>query len=94
MPKATWGGILLAESDATVVIEGDHYSPPDSIIDGVLADSDTTTICPWKGTAHCTDVVVGGDVMADAAWYHPEPKDAASEIAGHVAFGGGVHIAT
>jgi uncharacterized protein (DUF427 family) len=94
MPRATWNDALLAESDVTVVIEGNHYFPPDSVVGGVLVDSDTTTSCPWKGTAHYKDVVVDGDVNADAAWFYPEPKAAASEIAGHFAFGGGVHVTT
>ena len=92
MPRATWNGTLLAESDDTVVVEGNHYFPPDSIVPGVLADSDTTSRCPWKGTASYHDVVVDGEVNRDAAWYYPDPKPEARSIAGHVAFWKGVRV--
>ena len=87
-----WNGTLLAESDATVVVEGNHYFPPAAVADGVLQPSDKHTVCPWKGTASYYDVVAGGQVNPDAAWYYPEPKEAAAEIVGHVAFWRGVTV--
>lgn len=86
MPTATLNGQVLARSDRTVIVEGNHYFPPDSIDRSFFRDSDTRSRCPWKGEASYLDVVVDGEVFADAAWYYPEPKDAAAEIAGHVAF--------
>lgn len=90
--KATWKGEVLAESDETVVVEGNHYFPVDSIRREHFRESETHTICPWKGTASYYDVVVGGDVNKDAAWFYPEPKDAASEIKDRVAFWRGVKV--
>ena len=90
--KATWKGAVLAESDVTVVVEGNHYVPADSIKREHFRESGTQTTCPWKGLASYYDVVVGGDVNADAAWYYPEPKDAAKEIKGRVAFWRGVRV--
>ncbi len=92
MPRATWNGVLLAESDDTIVVEGNHYFPPDSIVPGVLAASDTTSRCPWKGTANYKDVVVDGQVNQDAAWYYADPSRKARTIAGHVAFSKGVRV--
>jgi uncharacterized protein (DUF427 family) len=92
MMKATWKGEVLAESDETVVVEGNHYFPVDSIRREHFRESETHTICPWKGTASYYDVVVGGDVNKDAAWFYPEPKDAASEIKDRVAFWRGVKV--
>lgn len=91
--KATWNGAVIAESDETVVIEGNHYFPPASLDRSHLRASDHTTACPWKGTAGYFDVVVGGDVNANAAWIYREPKDAAAEIRDHVAFWKGVEVA-
>ena len=82
--RATWKGVTLAESDATVVVEGNHYFPPDSVNRSVMRDSATHTVCPWKGTASYLTVVVDGEENRDAAWYYPEPKDAAKQITGHV----------
>jgi uncharacterized protein (DUF427 family) len=90
--RATWKGEVLAESDATVVVEGNHYFPADAIKREHFRESGTHTVCPWKGTASYYDVVVGGDVNEDAAWYYPEPKDAAKEIKDRVAFWRGVKV--
>ena len=90
--KATWNGAVLAESDDTVVVEGNHYFPPDSISREHFRESETHTVCPWKGTASYYDVVVGDDVNRDAAWYYPQPKDAARQIKEHVAFWRGVKV--
>ena len=92
MTIATWNGTTLAESDDTVVVEGTHYFPRESVRDGVLRDSPTTSVCPWKGTASYYSVEVDGQVNRDAAWYYPTPKDAAAEIAGRVAFWKGVEV--
>jgi uncharacterized protein (DUF427 family) len=90
--KATWKGEVLAESDETVVVEGNHYFPADSIKHENFRESETHTVCPWKGTASYYDVVVGGDVNKDAAWFYTEPKDAAREIKDRVAFWRGVKV--
>ena len=90
--RATWKGEVIAESDDTVVVEGNHYFPADSIKREHFRESETHTACPWKGTASYYDVVVGGDVNRDAAWFYPEPKDAAKEIKDRVAFWRGVKV--
>ncbi len=90
--KATWKNALLAESDDTVVVEGNHYFPPDSLVRAHFEASSHHTTCPWKGEASYYDVVVEGARNANAAWYYPEPKSAASEIEGHVAFWKGVEV--
>ena len=90
--RATWNGAVLAESDATVIVEGNHYFPPDSLNREYFSDSDAHTVCPWKGTASYYSVTVDGQVNEDAAWVYPQPKEAASEIAGHVAFWRGVTV--
>jgi uncharacterized protein (DUF427 family) len=90
--KATWKGAVLAESDETVVVEGNHYFPADSIRREHFRESGTHTTCPWKGLASYYDVVVGGEVNSDAAWYYPEPEQAAEEIRGRVAFWRGVRV--
>jgi uncharacterized protein (DUF427 family) len=92
MPKAVWNGAVLAESDRTVVVEGNHYFPPDSIKHEYFKPSLTQTECGWKGTASYYTVEVNGERNADAAWYYPAPKDAAKQIAGHVAFWKGVTV--
>ena len=92
MTTATWNGTVLASSDDTVVVEGNHYFPRESVAEGVLVDSATTSVCPWKGTAGYASVVVDGATNTDAAWYYPEPKEAAKEIAGRVAFWKGVVV--
>lgn len=91
--KATWNGVTIAESDDTIVVEGNHYFPPASIKQEFFLRSDRTTVCPWKGTASYYDVVVGDDRNPAAAWYYPAPKDAAKEITGYVAFWNGVTVA-
>lgn len=90
--KAIWNGTVLAESDDTVVVEGNHYFPPDSVNRGLLKPSDHHTTCPWKGEASYYDVAVDGARNANAAWYYPEPKSAAAEIKDHVAFWKGVTV--
>ena len=90
--KAIWDNAILAESDKTVVIEGNHYFPPDSIKQEHFQESGTHTICPWKGTASYYDVVVDGHTNKDAAWYYPETKPAAHEIKGYLAFWHGVKV--
>jgi uncharacterized protein (DUF427 family) len=90
--KAEWNGEVIAESDDTVVVEGNHYFPPDSVRREYLRSSSTTTICPWKGTAHYYNVVVQGKENRDAAWYYPSPKEAASAIKDHIAFWRGIDV--
>jgi uncharacterized protein (DUF427 family) len=90
--KATWNGATLAESDDTVVVENNHYFPAESIDEQYFADSDTHSICPWKGTASYKTVTVGGQQNVDAAWFYPEPKDAAAEIKDRFAFWKGVTV--
>ena len=90
--RATWKGAVLAESDETVVVGGNHYFPADAIRREYFRESSTHTTCPWKGEASYYDVVVGGEVNRDAAWYYPRTKDAAKEIEGRVAFWRGVKV--
>jgi uncharacterized protein (DUF427 family) len=90
--KATWNGTVIAESDDTVVVEGNHYFPRDSVKADVLRPSVHTTVCSWKGTASYHHVVVDGDENQNAAWYYPEPKDAAAEIKDRIAFWKGVAV--
>jgi uncharacterized protein (DUF427 family) len=92
MVRATWNGQVIAESDDTVVVEGNHYFPRGAVRDDVLVASDTTSVCPWKGTASYYSVVVDGEQNTDAAWYYPTPKDAAAEITGRIAFWKGVQV--
>jgi uncharacterized protein (DUF427 family) len=92
MPKAVWNGAVLAESDHTEIVEGNHYFPPEALRREHLRDSETQTVCGWKGTASYYDVVVGDQVNRDAAWTYPEPKDAAKQIGGYVAFWRGVKV--
>jgi len=92
MVKAVWNGQVIAESDHTVVVEGNHYFPPDSVKEGSLTASDAESVCPWKGTASYYSVNVDGAVNADAAWFYPAPKDAAAQIKDHVAFWKGVEV--
>ena len=90
--KAIWNGVVLAESDDTVVVEGNQYFPPDSIRRDYFRESGTHTTCPWKGEASYYDLVVNGETNKDAAWYDTSPKDAAKEIKDHVAFWRGVRV--
>ena len=92
MPQAWWNGTKIADSDATVVVERNHYFPPESLDQTVLRPSATTSGCPWKGTAHYYTLEVGGAQNKDAAWYYPDPKSAAENIRGRVAFWKGVEI--
>ena len=92
MTRAIWNGTVVAESNNTIVVEGNQYFPPDALSRDHFTPSDTQTVCPWKGTASYLNVVVDGQVNADAAWTYPSPKDAAAEIKDHVAFWRGVTI--
>jgi uncharacterized protein (DUF427 family) len=92
MPSASWRGQVIAESERFETVEGNIYFPPDSLKRDFFRDSATTTICPWKGTAQYYSVVVDGQENRDAAWYYPEPKPAAENIRGHVAFWRGVTV--
>jgi len=92
MPRATWKGVVLAESDDTILVEGNHYFPRESINEAYFAGSDTHTRCHWKGTASYFDVVVDGERNPDAAWYYPTPSDAATQIRDRVAFWRGVEV--
>lgn len=92
MPKAIWNGKVLAESDETEIVEGNHYFPPASLQPDFFQASDHTSFCGWKGTASYYDVVVDGETNAQAAWYYADPKDAASNIRGYVAFWKGVEV--
>jgi uncharacterized protein (DUF427 family) len=92
MVEARWNGAVIARSDDTVVVEGNHYFPLDSIDPTILRPSATTTVCPWKGTANYYSLVVGGEENLNAAWYYAEPKPAAKEIKGRVAFWKGVQV--
>ena len=93
MATASWNGVTIAESDDTIVVEGNHYFPKDSVRAEVLKPSDTHSVCSWKGTASYYSLDVDGAVNADAAWYYPQPKDAAKQITDYVAFWKGVQVA-
>ena len=88
--KAIWNEKILAESNETIVTEGNHYFPEDSLNKKYFLKSETTSLCPWKGTANYYTITVNGKTNNDAAWYYPSPKDAAKEIINHVAFWNGV----
>jgi uncharacterized protein (DUF427 family) len=90
--KAIWNGVTVAESGDTVVVEGNHYFPAESVDPQYLADSDTHSHCPWKGDASYKSLVVGDATNPDAAWYYPAPKDAAAEIKDRFAFWKGVEV--
>lgn len=92
MASARWNGTVIAKSDDTVVVEGNHYFPRDAVADEYLEPSDTTSVCPWKGTAEYFTVVVDGERNPDAAWYYDDPKDDAAQIRGRVAFWRGVQV--
>lgn len=92
MAKAQWNGKTIAESDDTIVLEGNHYFPADSVSHAFLVESDTETKCGWKGIANYYHIVVDGDRNSDAAWYYADPKPAADEIRGRVAFWRGVKV--
>ena len=92
MAKATWNGVVIADSDDTVIVEGNHYFPRDAVRSEFLRDSDTHTVCPWKGTASYYSLEVDGKTNTDAVWYYPEPKEAAKQITDRVAFWRGVKV--
>ena len=86
MARATLNGAVIAESDRTEVVEGNHYFPPGSVNEDYVRESQTHTHCPWKGQASYYSLVVDGGLVEDAAWFYPDPKDAAANIKDHVAF--------
>lgn len=90
--RAIWRNAVLAESDNTVVVEGNHYFPPESIKKEYFRESKTHTICSWKGVASYYDIVVNGEINRDAAWYYPETKEAAKHIKNYIGFWRGVHV--
>ena len=92
MVKAIWNGAVLAESDRTIVVEGNHYFPPEAINWQFYQASDTHTVCGWKGVASYYDIQVHGQVNRNAAWYYPSPKEAAKKIEGYIAFWRGVQV--
>jgi uncharacterized protein (DUF427 family) len=92
MAKAIWNGAVLAESEQTIIVEGNHYFPRDSINEKYFRKSRETTICPWKGAASYYDIVVDGQTNSGGAWYYPTPRHAAREIKDHVAIWRGVRV--
>ncbi len=92
MITARWKGTLIAESDQTIVVEGNHYFPVSAVRQEHLRPSSHTSVCPWKGTASYYDVVVDGAENANAAWYYPSAKEKAKHIEGYVAFWKGVEV--
>jgi len=92
MATATWNGAIIAQSDTTEMVEGNHYFPLESVNPAYLKESKTHTVCPWKGVASYYSVEVDGRQNQDAAWYYPQPKDAAAQIKDHVAFWRGVTV--
>lgn len=94
MVKAIWKGKVLAESGRTEIVEGNHYFPPDAVHKEFLRPSETHSVCPWKGVASYYSIEVDGEKNPDAAWYYPDPKPAARNIAGRIAFWKGVRIET
>jgi uncharacterized protein (DUF427 family) len=92
MAKAIWNGKVIAESDETIIVEGNHYFPPDSVDSAYLTSGEHHTTCHWKGVASYYDVKVDSQVNRNAAWYYPNPSDAAEQIKDYVAFWRGVMI--
>jgi uncharacterized protein (DUF427 family) len=92
MKRASWNGAVIAASERCVVVEGNQYFPADAVQREFLRDSGTHTVCGWKGTASYYDVVVNGETNQDAAWYYPDPKPAADNIKGYIAFWKGVKV--
>lgn len=90
--KATWNGAVIAESDDTVLVEGNHYFPESAVKREYLVSSNHRTSCPWKGQAHYWSLLVNGDLNPEAAWYYPEPSEAAAQIKGRIAFWKGVKV--
>lgn len=92
MPKAKWKNTIIADSNATVVVDGNHYFPVDSLNHECFTESSETTVCGWKGTANYYDITVDGETNPGAAWYYANPKEQAAKIKGHVAFWKGVEV--
>jgi uncharacterized protein (DUF427 family) len=92
MAKAIWNGTVLAESSQTIVVEGNHYFPPDSVKWDYFEKTNKTSICPWKGEAGYFNVEVIGTLNRNGAWYYPNPKEAANQIKGYVAFWNGIQV--
>ncbi|TXG84193.1 MAG: DUF427 domain-containing protein [Sphingomonadales bacterium] len=92
MVKAEWNGAVIAQSDATIMVEGNHYFPRESVNPEFLTESSTKTTCPWKGVASYYSLSVDGKLNADAAWYYPDPFAAAAQIKDHIAFWRGVSV--
>ncbi|MCZ6717181.1 MAG: DUF427 domain-containing protein [Gammaproteobacteria bacterium] len=90
--KAIWKDTVIAQSDETIVVEGNYYFPAESATMEFLKDSETKSVCPWKGTASYYNIDVDGEINPDAAWYYPDPKEAASEIRNRIAFWKGVQV--
>jgi len=90
--KALWNGVVIADSNKTIIIEGNHYFPPESVRSEYFVDSDTHSSCPWKGLASYKSLNVKGSVNKDAVWFYPDPKEAAKQIKGYFAFWKGVEI--
>ncbi|AGK57147.1 hypothetical protein HYPDE_27338 [Hyphomicrobium denitrificans 1NES1] len=94
MIKASWNGKVIAESDRTEIVEGNHYFPAEALHKEFFRSSETHSVCPWKGLASYYSIEVDGQKNPDAAWYYPDPKPAAHNIAGRVAFWKGVRVET
>jgi uncharacterized protein (DUF427 family) len=92
MATARWNGEIIADSDDTTIVEGNHYFPPESVREEFLRPSDTTSHCPWKGEASYYTLDVNGKQNVDAAWYYPQPMEAAAQIKDHLAFWNGVDV--
>lgn len=90
--KAIWNDQIIAESNGTIIIEGNHYFPPEDVKDEYLVPSEKTSVCPWKGNAQYYSLEVDGEKNLHAAWYYPQPKEAAKEITGYLAFWNGVKV--
>ena len=90
--KAVWNGVTIAESDETVVVEGNHYFPPKSVNLENLSEASRNTVCPWKGTASYYTIEAGGETNEAAAWFYPDPKSKVAEIKDYVAFWKGVEV--
>lgn len=90
--QAIWNGEVIADSDKTLTVEGNSYFPPESVKNEYLAKSTTQTTCPWKGEASYYHLRVGGKENKDAVWFYPDPKEAARQIKGHLAFWKGVTV--
>lgn len=92
MVKAVWNGVTIAESNDTVVVENNHYFPASAVDPALLTPSATTSVCGWKGTAHYYTLKAGGEENRDAVWFYPDPKSAAAQIKGRLAFWKGVRV--